>query len=309
MILFLRWKLALLCCSHLYCSALLGGCSPLWLVLLVRSRRSGNKFNGMRSSARSTVASLSIWSLILLHDVLESLLVEVAARFMFGGLIDSLGTARCMGNHQVLLVTRSRDLGLHLQVAQLSGVVLLLAETQYHLVNNFMRWVWGLWTCWNQIWIFLSHRVFGLMVILHSCKLLPTWNYRSMSNSFTRLGIEMTSYSGRISTCNLAFYLFPPLALAYIAAKTRFLLGRAILTVTDWDRRSFPPLIPSRRGRRLIRLQSVSVGSGQSIAVVLAAVRNRERLTLQLLLAHLVIGISNELLTSWGLLKGQLFFT
>ncbi len=128
LILFLCWKLALLCCRHLVGTILLRGCTSLWLVLFVLStRRSGNKFVGLWSSARPPVASLSVWSLILLHDILESLLIKVAARFVLRGLVNSLGAARCMRNHQVLLVARSRDLCLHLEVAQLVNVLLLLA--------------------------------------------------------------------------------------------------------------------------------------------------------------------------------------
>lgn len=56
-----------------------------------------------------------------------------------------------------------------------------------------------------------------------------------MSNPFTRLGIQMASYSWRISTRNLAFYLFAPLTLADVAAKAGFLLGRAILAVSNRD--------------------------------------------------------------------------
>lgn len=177
-----------------------------------------------------------------------------------------------------------------------------------------MRRVWRLSTCWYQIWTFLSDHIFCLLVVLHRCKLLSTWSYGSMSNSFTRLGVEMTADSGRISTRNLVLYLFTSLTLSDVAAKASFLLGRAILAVSNWYRRPFPSLIPCRRGRGFVRLKSLSVRSRQSVAVVLTTVCDGECLTLELLLAHLVDWISDKLGTTGGLLEGMLasiylFFT
>lgn len=43
----------------------------------------------------------------------------------------------------------------------------------------------------------------------------------------------MTADSGRISTRNLVLYLFTSLTLSDVAAKASFLLGRAILAVSN----------------------------------------------------------------------------
>ena len=53
-----------------------------------------------------TAGSLAVRSLVLLHDVLEGLLIEVAARLVLvGTLVDVLGPASSVRHHQVLLVS------------------------------------------------------------------------------------------------------------------------------------------------------------------------------------------------------------
>ena len=61
-------------------------------------------------------ATLPVRSLVFRHDVLEGLLVEVAARLVLGRLVDALGASRRVRNHQVLLIAGARDLRLHAQV-------------------------------------------------------------------------------------------------------------------------------------------------------------------------------------------------
>ena len=78
------------------------------------------------ATAWTPTASLTIGSLILLHDVLEGLLIEVPARFvLICTLVDILRPASRMWNHQVLLVPRPWYLWLHRKIVRL---VLLLAE-------------------------------------------------------------------------------------------------------------------------------------------------------------------------------------
>jgi len=102
--LFLSRKLVFLLRRHLRGSNLLRGC-PLRSVLLiaVNHRRPGNKLIGLLN-ATGDPGTLPVRSLILLHDVLERLLVEVAARFVLGGLVGGLGAARGMRNDEVLLI-------------------------------------------------------------------------------------------------------------------------------------------------------------------------------------------------------------
>ena len=87
-------------------------------------------------------ATLAVRSLVLLHDVLERLLVEVATRLvLIRALIDALRSAGRVGHHQVLLVAGAGDLRLHLKVVRL---VLLLAEAQDDFIDDLVGWVRGL---------------------------------------------------------------------------------------------------------------------------------------------------------------------
>lgn len=119
-------------------------------MIALNDRRSRNKLIGLLN-ATGYPGTLPVRSLILLHDILECLLVEVAARLVLGGLVDGLGAARGMRNHEVLLIARSRDLRLHLDVVRLGHVLLLLAQTHDYLVNNLVGWVLRLPASWNLI--------------------------------------------------------------------------------------------------------------------------------------------------------------
>lgn len=89
-------------------------------------------------------ATLAVRSLILLHDVLESLLIEVPARLVLGRLVDALRPTSCVRDHQVLLVARPRDLRLHAEIVSL--VLLLLAQPKHDFVDDLVRWVRSLLT-------------------------------------------------------------------------------------------------------------------------------------------------------------------
>ena len=112
----------------------------------------------------------------------------------------------------------------------------------------------------------------------------------------------MTTDSRGVAARDLAFDLLTTLALADVAAKSGFLLGGAILAVSNRYRRSIP--VPSGLGHRLARLLSFCVGSLQTVAVVLTAVSDGECLTLELLLTHLVSWIANELGAAGRFLEG-----
>ena len=112
----------------------------------------------------------------------------------------------------------------------------------------------------------------------------------------------MTTDSRGVAARDRAFDLLATLALADVATECGFLLGGAILAVSDRYRRSISD--PGSRGHRLARLLSFSEGSLQTVAVVLTAVGDGECLTLELLLTNLVSWIANELGSGRRFLEG-----
>ena len=258
---------------------------------------------GLYDATARDAPSLPIGLLVFLHDVLESLLVKIAALLALVCLVDVLRPSSRQWHHQILSVPRSWHLRLHTQVIRrllISMVSLLLAEPKYNLVNNFVSRIWRLRriTLRNQFWIFMADMLLIWVVVAHCLILLTTWSDWTVAVAIvlTSLWVEMASDTCLIPTGNRTFYLFAALTLANVVAKWGILLRIAIFTFPDWYWRSLS-ISRTRIDWLSIGLLSLSVRSLETITVVLAAVIHMIHLALILLLIDR-LPTANELRTT-----------
>ena len=95
------------------------------------------------------------------------------------------------------------------------------------------------------------------------------------------LRVQVAADALLVPARNLAFKLLPSLALPDVVVQSGLLLCRAVLAVADGDGGPFS--VPRVRSCLLLRVLRLRVRSLQPVAIVLAAIGDLERLTLQLL--------------------------
>lgn len=164
---------------------------------------------------------LAVRSLVLLHDVLESHLIEVATWLLLRGFVDVSRTSSGMRYHKILLVAWAWHLRLHDAqiIAACMLLILLLTESKNNLVNDLVCWIWGRGLTvdarLNQIWTFVAYMLFIWMIITHRWKLLAVRGHRSMQ-ILANLRVQVSTNTLLITAGNRAFNLFSTLTLTNV---------------------------------------------------------------------------------------------